>query len=194
MNSRRFLYLLILAGPLSSGSADAQTQRVHDSHVHGTMIVNVVQSGHDLNIGFELPGANAVGFEHAPHSEAEQAKVDAALTTLQSPEEWLRPNAEALCRRTFVGLTPNVYHTAEESESQQNPDHSHHQHRADIGVQYTYNCDAPFNLKALEFDLIERFPGTHSIVVNLTLPSGLTKQVLSSPRAQILFVPSVSEH
>ncbi|QSA19144.1 DUF2796 domain-containing protein, partial [Vibrio furnissii] len=49
------------------GSAFAHEEfRQHDAHVHGQVELNIAQDAHDLLIEITAPGADVVGFEHAP--------------------------------------------------------------------------------------------------------------------------------
>jgi hypothetical protein len=188
VNKRFSIHWLLCAGvALAAPPACAQLAIQHRPNVHGATIVDVVQSGRDLNITFELSGLDTVGFEHAPRSQAERTKISSALNILQSPDEWLMANAEAHCQRTFIGVTPNVFRTSHEEEAHQPRQKSPRAEYAAIGVQYSFICDAPLRLRAIEFDLIGRFPKLRAIIVNVTAPGGQSQAVITTPRAQIAF-------
>src|SRR5450755_4753961 len=110
----------------------ARTQREHGAHVHGTTTIDVAQDGRQLSLFFEMPGVNAVGYEHPPHSAAEQAQLDAALKLLRAPADWLVPNGEALCKLANVDVTPNGFDStpspadSKESPSDKSPEHHEH--------------------------------------------------------------------
>jgi hypothetical protein len=163
---------------------------VHSTQVRGTTIVDITQDGRELKISFELSGLDAVGFEHAPRSSADEDKVGAALNILQSPDDWIVPNADAQCHRTFIGLTPNIFQTLDEHEGHTDAKRGERRSEpahADIGVQYVFACDAPLRLRSLTFNLIERFPSLRAIIVNLSLPSVRSQAVITTPRAQVTF-------
>jgi hypothetical protein len=186
MNKRSCVHWLLCTGvALAAQPASAQLVIQHRPNVHGTTIVDVAQNGRELAIAFELSGLDAVGFEHAPRSEAERNKINTTLNILQSPDEWVIPNAEAHCHRSFIGVTPNVFRISHEEEAPQ-PKRSRDEY-ADIGVQYSFTCDAPLQLRALEFDLIGRFPKLRAIIVNVTAPGGQSQAVITTPSAQITF-------
>jgi hypothetical protein len=57
--------------------------------------------------------------------------------------------------------------------------------RADVEVEYIYECDAPQQLHAIEFDVIEQFPRLRGVIVNARVLDGTLQRVLSTPRATI---------
>ena len=186
-------WLFCACAPLAWVAAYAQLPIQHRAHVHGATIVDVVQDGRDLTLAFEVSGLDAVGFEHTPRSDTERSEANAALTILQSPDEWLVPNVDAQCRRTFIGVTPNIFRSSDEDEQQKAGKASRRDEYADIGAQYSFTCDAPQRLRALEFDLIERFPKLRAIIVNLTASGGQSQTVITTPRAQITFTATSAD-
>jgi hypothetical protein len=183
---------------LIAGQTCSQAGPVRSTQVHGAAIVDIIQDAGDLKISFVLSGLDAVGFEHAPQSSADEDKVNAALDVLQTPDNWIVPNASALCHRTFIGVTPNVFRSMHEGEAhadakqrrsdpQAGGKHRSDPVHADIGVNYAFACDAPLRLRSLTFNLIERFPRVRAIIVNLSLPSGPSQAVVTTPQAQVTF-------
>jgi Protein of unknown function (DUF2796) len=194
VNMRSSVSLLLCAGvALASDPACAQPPIQHRPHVHGATIVDVAQDGRDLTVSFELSGLDAVGFEHTPKSDADQSRVNAALVILQSPDDWLIPNAEAHCLRTFIGVTPHIFQTPHEDEPHHAAKESRRHDYADIGAQYSFTCDVPLRLRTLEFDLIDRFPKLRGIIVNLMLPGAQSQAVITAPRAQITFASAAAD-
>jgi Protein of unknown function (DUF2796) len=181
-------WLLCAGVALAAAPACAQPIQ-HRPHVHGTTIVDVAQDGRNLTVSFELSGLDAVGFEHPPKSDAERSTVEATLNILQSPDDWLAPDADAQCHRTFIGVTPHVFRTHEE-ESHHAAEKSRRDDYADIGAQYSFTCDVPLRLHTLKFDLIGRFPKLRGIIVNLMLAGAPSQAVITTPRAQITIAPA----
>ena len=65
----------------------------------------------------------------------------------------------------------------------------HHEH-ADVDIGYQFECDAPLDLRSIELRLIERFPGTHEVRVNVVSLGGQAQEVFSTARAEITFTPA----
>jgi hypothetical protein len=180
---------LLLAWP---GTSSAQTQRQHGAHVHGVTTMEIAQDGRQLSVTVEMPGMNAMGFEHPPHTVAEQAQLDAALNLLHKPSDWFSPNAEARCRLTNVEVTPNGFGgSASDAGAKPSENETANQHdHTDVDSAYQFECDAPLNLRSVDLRLIERFPGTHEVRVNIVSLSGQAQEVFSTPRAEITFAPA----
>ena len=71
------LRTMLIAGLISIPSigASAAIQRQHGAHVHGTTTIDIASDGKLLSFKFEMPGVNAVGYEHPPHSAEERAQL-----------------------------------------------------------------------------------------------------------------------
>ena len=187
----RYCVPLLLCAAVAPASAQPPIQ--HRPHVHGATIIDVVQDGRDLNLSFELSGLDAVGFEHTPKSGADKSAVSATLAILQSPDEWLMPNAQAHCVRTFIGVTPHIFQTAHEDEPRGAAKQRRGDDYADIGVKYSFTCDMPLRLRTLKFDLIDRFPKLRAVIVNLTLPGAQSQAVITTPHAQITLAAAAAD-
>jgi hypothetical protein len=72
---------------LSTSTVSAQTERDLDSHEHGHAFLNIALDGNTAVVELESPWNNLVGFEHAPSTEEQHAKVDAAMAMLNQPGE-----------------------------------------------------------------------------------------------------------
>ena len=66
--------LMLSALPLA-----AQDTRQMDAHVHGVGELQIAIEGQTVAMDITVPGADIVGFEHAPGSDADHAAIDAAL-------------------------------------------------------------------------------------------------------------------
>jgi len=175
----------------SPHAANARIERQHGAHVHGVTTITIAQDGQQLSVGMEMPGVNVVGYEHPPHSAGEQAKLDAAIEVLREPGQWFVPNAEALCRVSSVEVHPNGFgdDSAPSGAAPKANAAAAHEH-ADVDVAYQYACSAPLNLRSIDLRLIERFPGTHEVRVDIVSAGGQAQEVLSTPHAEITFSPN----
>lgn len=63
----------------------AQETRQADAHEHGVGMLDIAVDGGTLAMVFHAPGADIVGFEYLPESDADRAAVDAAVATLSQP-------------------------------------------------------------------------------------------------------------
>jgi hypothetical protein len=184
----RLQLLFFAAAIVVSTGAMPAIQRQHGAHVHGTTTIDIAEDGKLLSFKFEMPGVNAVGYEHPPHNDEERAQLNVALAVLRAPGTWLVPNAEARCRLTQTNVEPNGFDEPKVAPAgaKAKGEHEH----ADIDVGYLFECEAPLNLRSVELDLIDRFPGTHVVNVNAALGSGQAQETFTTPHATITFSPA----
>ena len=75
-----------------------------ERHEHGVAQLEVVQSGSDLSLRWQLPMDGVVGFEHAPTNTQEHKKVVQAHQKMSQAQQWLLPNTAARCVDTGVEI------------------------------------------------------------------------------------------
>ncbi len=94
----RQTFPLIIA--LAATPAFAQETRQMEAHEHGTGRLNIAVEGNTVAMELHAPGADIVGFEYAPESDADQAKVAAAVEALEAPLDLFVLPEAAGCRVT----------------------------------------------------------------------------------------------
>lgn len=83
-----FALLPLVAAQAHEHGHDHDHEHSHDSlgaHEHGVASLNAALDGNLLELQFESPAMNLVGFEHAAKSDADKAKVAAAKRELEQP-------------------------------------------------------------------------------------------------------------
>ena len=101
--------------------------RSHEAHVHGKVEVNIAQDGQELLVEVTAPGADVVGFEHAPET-AEQKKVfEQAIAQLNKPEE-LFGFTNASCTLKFKSVTNTVEGEHDDHEGHDHAEGEHDDH------------------------------------------------------------------
>jgi hypothetical protein len=119
------LKMTLLAGLVVSQFAVSEDQfRQHDAHVHGHVEFNIAQDGQDLLVEITAPGADAVGFEHAPKTDAEKAAMADAKAKLNNVNSILTIPAAANCKL----VEAHVENTLEKGEHHDEHDH-HDEHK-----------------------------------------------------------------
>ncbi len=103
--------------------------RSHGAHVHGQVEVNIAQDGQELLVEVTAPGADVVGFEHAPET-AEQKKVfEQAIAQLNKPDELFSfNNANCTLKFKSVSNTLESDHDEHEGHDHEGHDHAKHEH------------------------------------------------------------------
>ncbi|HAS8626238.1 TPA: DUF2796 domain-containing protein [Vibrio vulnificus] len=120
--------LAILVGLSFSALASAQEGfRQHDAHVHGQVEFNIAQDGHDLLLEITAPGADVVGFEHAPENTEQENQLKAAVEKLSQADLMVQINGAAKCTIENVSVT----HTLGGEEHDGHEHHDDHKHHDD---------------------------------------------------------------
>nr|8EZW_A Chain A, Zinc-binding protein [Vibrio cholerae O1 biovar El Tor str. N16961]8EZW_B Chain B, Zinc-binding protein [Vibrio cholerae O1 biovar El Tor str. N16961]8EZW_C Chain C, Zinc-binding protein [Vibrio cholerae O1 biovar El Tor str. N16961]8EZW_D Chain D, Zinc-binding protein [Vibrio cholerae O1 biovar El Tor str. N16961]8EZW_E Chain E, Zinc-binding protein [Vibrio cholerae O1 biovar El Tor str. N16961]8EZW_F Chain F, Zinc-binding protein [Vibrio cholerae O1 biovar El Tor str. N16961]8F1 len=132
--------------------------RQHEAHVHGQVELNIAQDGHDLLLEITAPGADVVGFEHAPQDDAQKQALEKALETLHHPEKLFALSDKAQCEKREV----LIKHTLGGEEYQ----HSH-AYGGSFTAQYQFHCEAVDQLKQIDTQWFQYFPSTEKIQANV---------------------------
>jgi hypothetical protein len=141
-----------------SSSADAQAERRQlGAHQHGHGSMNIAIDGQRVVIELDAPGADILGFEHAPKTAAEKAAADRALATLRDPLALFVPPTAARCRVESANV---------EIEQDEEPGQDKAQHN-DFRAEYTLICAAPASLTSLTFAYFDKFRRADEVEVSL---------------------------
>ncbi|HGY9591830.1 TPA: DUF2796 domain-containing protein [Vibrio harveyi] len=124
MPSKHALALVI--GLSLTATANAEEYRQHEAHVHGHVEFNIAQDGKDLLIEITSPGADVVGFEHAPENAEQENALNNAIAALKDTNKLFAINQQAKCVIEDVHLAHTL---GEEShEGHDHHDHEGHDH------------------------------------------------------------------
>ncbi|GAP38880.1 putative zinc-binding protein [Piscinibacter sakaiensis] len=173
---RRLLAAACLALPLA---ASAQQHAGH-AHTHGQARLDVALDGGQLSLALEVPLDSLVGFERAPRTAQERARVDAVLAGLRAADGLVRPNPEAGCRLAGVELNSAALKLGPAASSAA-PDDGH----ADLDADLRFDCTQPERLRRIDLDLFKAWPRLQRVDVQVALPSGQLKRTLKRPDGRL---------
>lgn len=170
---------------LNAALADDDSHRQLGAHVHGTGQLDVVLDGDRLLIELTAPGANIVGFEHAPETTEQEQALSDALALLEKPDELFALSAEAGCAVDESMVETDLM--ADEHDHAEDHDQDHEAHdehasgeaHAEFHARHAYRCDRPEQLSRIAVRLFERFPATERLQVQLLGPGGQTAATLT---------------
>ncbi|ELR63209.1 aspartic acid-rich protein [Photobacterium marinum] len=120
--------LLIGAATLSATAVAEADFRQHDAHVHGVVEFNIAQDGQDLLMEITAPGADVVGFEHAPTNKQQHQALDNAIKQLNNANTLFAFTKAAGCKLTDTNVTETLtaHHDDHEEHNHEAHDHDHH--------------------------------------------------------------------
>jgi hypothetical protein len=195
---RNFInYSLLASSLLLAAQAHADDHfRQHAAHVHGHVELNIAQDADELLVEFTAPGADVLGFEHAPENAQQEEKLAQALKILHHADNILTLPAAADCqpehqdvRHTLTGHNEHEH----EHEHEQHSDHGHDDHNHDdheeqnhsgghgqFTVEYHFECRQISKLDTIEIQWFSRFPATEEIEVTLLTDSAMLTTELNA--------------
>ncbi len=156
-----------VAAALLSGGAWA-AEGGHKAHVHGESKAKLAIEGNVVEIEFESPAHDIVGFESMPKTDKQRAAVDAAMAALKKGEALFRLTPAAGCKlREAEVETPLA-----ESDHKGEHKHAEEEEHSEFHGHYHFRCAQPDRLKGVEVLLFDAFRTMREIEVGAILPGG----------------------
>ncbi|ENL1284901.1 DUF2796 domain-containing protein [Vibrio parahaemolyticus] len=195
--------LAIVIGLSLSTVATAEEYRQHSAHVHGHVEFNIAQDGSDLLLEITAPGADVVGFEHAPENAEQEKTLQHAVATLEDSNALFAINPQAQCEIEEVHVEHTLGGQHEEHEHHDHDEHAHHDHdkhdhdsheghdhsehsdHGEFTVQYRFHCAQVSELSRIQTDWFNQFPSTESVNVNLFTDTTQSAISLTKSNTQI---------
>ncbi|WP_218768661.1 zinc uptake protein ZrgA [Vibrio parahaemolyticus] len=198
--------LAIVIGLSLSTVATAEEYRQHSAHVHGHVEFNIAQDGSDLLLEITAPGADVVGFEHAPENAEQEKTLQHAVATLEDSNTLFAINPQAQCEIEEVHVEHSLggqheehehhdheghdhdehaHHDHDKHDGHEGHDHSEHSDHGEFTVQYRFHCAQVGELSRIQTDWFNQFPSTESVNVNLFTDTTQSATSLTKSNTQI---------
>ncbi|MFW1121363.1 zinc uptake protein ZrgA [Vibrio parahaemolyticus] len=192
--------LAIVIGLSLSTVATAEEYRQHSAHVHGHVEFNIAQDGSDLLLEITAPGADVVGFEHAPENAEQEKTLQHAVATLEDSNALFAINPQAQCEIEEVHVEHSLGgqheehdhdehahhdHDKHDHDGHEDHDHSEHSDHGEFTVQYRFHCAQVGELSHIQTDWFNQFPSTESVNVNLFTDTTQSATSLTKSNTQI---------
>ncbi|EKA7373869.1 DUF2796 domain-containing protein [Vibrio parahaemolyticus] len=200
--------LAIIIGLSLSTVATAEEYRQHSAHVHGHVEFNIAQDGSDLLLEITAPGADVVGFEHAPENAEQEKTLQHAVATLEDSNALFAINPQAQCEIEEVHVEHSLggqheEHEHHDHEGHDHDEHAHHDHdkhdhdgheghdhsehsdHGEFTAQYRFHCAQVGELSRIQTDWFNQFPSTESVNVNLFTDTTQSAISLTKSNTQI---------
>ena len=183
IESRRFfscvgLFLAIALSPkLVAETSTTKDYRTLESHQHGLAELKILLEANRVQIEFESPAFNLVGFEHKASSLQEKKVVKNATALLESPTRLIAFGGSACSPEATQIDASSVSNEEEEHEHEAEHDHeAEHQHEgehahehktetshADIIARYSFSCENNSDLSYIEINFFRLFSGLEKV-------------------------------
>lgn len=153
------------------------------AHVHGLATLRLAVESVAVEIEFESPAANLLGFEHQAHSAEDKERLEKTVSILQASDN-LFVFDRADCKLDNVELDYSGLLSAERRHHGEHHDeHAHDEHRehhdehnhelhahkephethSEISANYRFNCSSTDSLSSITVNLIHYFPAIEKI-------------------------------
>lgn len=199
------LLTLTATALLSTAAFAHQEHRQHGAHVHGQVELNIAQDGTDLLIEVTAPGADVVGFEHAPQNETQIQALNQALDTLEQADSLFTLSDAAKCQLEETHVTHTLGgdhdhshhdhhdHSHSHDHAHHNHSHDHHHshdhdhdhHHGEFTVQYHYQCENISALSQITTQWFALFPSTEKMQANILTERSQTAVELTKQQTRI---------
>ncbi|MBO0765448.1 MAG: DUF2796 domain-containing protein [Hyphomicrobiaceae bacterium] len=189
-----------------TGVGQAEEHRQLGAHVHGRGTLNIALEGSRLSMELEAPGADIVGFEHAPSTPEQKSTLEKAEKKLKAPQTVLQLPAAAGCSVTDAKVTIEGEHGGNDADDHDHgaedhdheheaadhdhdhdaadQDHAGHQHSA-FHAEYAFDCKSPASLTTIVFDYFKNFAGAQKLDVTVVTPKGQNSFEVSRDKPRI---------
>lgn len=168
----RYLFAAALSIPAAALAAPP--------HVHGLATLDVALDGPTLSLHLESPLDNLVGFEHPAYNPSQKQALDGMVARLNQPGTLFVPSPAAGC----IAQAPVLTSAALEAQAGM----ATHKHaHADMDADFSFRCAHPDRLTGMEVRLIEAFPRTHQVRVQVAGPHGQSALVLEAGKTRVGF-------
>lgn len=142
MPSKHALALVI--GLSLAATVNAEEYRQHEAHVHGHVEFNIAQDGKDLLIEITSPGADVVGFEHAPENAEQEQALKRAIAALKDTDKLFAINQQAKCVIEDVHVSHTLgqdSHEGHDHHDHEGHDHDKHDHEGHDHDKHDHDHD-----------------------------------------------------
>jgi hypothetical protein len=166
---RTFALIMALFGTVELAYADSKESSL-DAHVHGLSELTIAMEGDSLEIQFESPAMNLVGFEYKATSNKDIATVRNAESLLSHAENlFVFSDSDCQLIKTSADISALIqedHHSEthkDHDDHHGHKDHDDHQNHSEIVAYYSYSCKNLSNLSSIKVTLFESFPGIYKI-------------------------------
>jgi len=181
-------------------------QASQSAHVHGQAQALVAMDNGVLEIEFESPAMNIVGFEHAPQTDQQKTIVETAKKILETPGSILSVNEYCSLLQFELSLPEShdsqtsdarsdEFHETHHEDAQnhddgekhyhESHDHEHTSEHSEINARWRFECKPDGEALEIRFSIFENFPALEKISLNWINENSQGATVLDATNASV---------
>jgi hypothetical protein len=169
----RVLSLILCALLAATAPAPAADKDRHGAHQHGAATLQVSLDGGVLQIAYEGPAENILGFEHAPRSEAQRKTVARAEEQLRQSAQLFTTPPAAACQARPARIEMKL------------PSPGSGETHSEIEVEWRWDCARPEALAHVDVGLFRAFPRLKQLRAQVVTAKGQTTALLKPTSARL---------
>lgn len=166
MTRLSYFFAVVLAA--TNTMASASETRQADAHEHGHGQLTIAIEGTMIEMELEIPGADIVGFEHAPETAAQHDAIDDGKAKLSAGDALFQVVGEAGCTLQETRFMEEDDHDHDEKSSDAEPDGEH----MEFHVNYRFSCTDAAKITGFSFPFFKQFPDSEELDVQIVSPKG----------------------
>lgn len=156
------------------------------AHTHGLLQLDIAVDPQSITLQFESPLDNFLGFEHAPHTDAERKKVADMVTSLTAADGLFQIDPAAGCRASTVQLSSAALGLGHDKEKESSVhayknknEHGADEH-ADIDATIVFACTNAGAARFITFKLFENYSHLHTLNAQVASQKGQFKRTVKA--------------
>lgn len=152
------------------------------AHEHGRAELRIAAVAGTVDIEWQLPMIDALGFEHAIASDADRTALQ---TGLERQQQWLRALAWNGTDCTLVEIKGTLGAGDEHADHDHDHEHDHEHEHADVWVRARWQCDAVETIEGLRASPWSSAPTLERITVQWLFPESQGEAQWQPPQDQL---------
>lgn len=183
-------------------------QASEPAHEHGVGQLSIAIEGNEVEIELVVPGADAVGFEHAARTDSERKAVVAAAEKLKEAKRLIRLTSGAHCHVEKTEVASALLdsdkdehdhaHDHKHEKHAKQDEHKHNEHKehdkhpdgeihSEFTAHYHFHCDHPEKLTGADVEFFKVFPSAHELVARWITSKGQGVTELTAKATRLKF-------
>lgn len=188
----RYVFLLVILSLFTRGAFAFEDE--HSAHEHGHASLTIVQEANEIQVVFESPAMNIVGFEHSPSTPKHRATIKGAQTSLSDVTKLIQINESAKCsiEHTHISsalLEDDEHREGEEHEHEHEEKHDHdtENSHSEFKAEYHFDCANIGAISEIKVAFFDVFSGIEEIDVQMITESEQRLLEIKPDNASIKF-------
>tara|TARA_B100002051_G_scaffold266295_1_gene293290 strand:- start:642 stop:1289 length:648 start_codon:yes stop_codon:yes gene_type:complete len=205
--------ILLIPITALAGFLATSLQASERAHEHGVGQLSIAIEGNEVEIELVVPGADAVGFEHAARTDSERKAVVAATEKLKEAKRLIRLTSGAHCHLEKTEVASALLdgdkdghdhahdHKHKHEKHAKQDEHKHNEHKehkehdkhadgeihSEFTAHYHFHCDHPEKLTGADVEFFKVFPSAHELVARWITSKGQGITELTAKATRLKF-------